>query len=83
MARRLQNQKRSEYQCPPKACPRPASLAGFPELVGYVRKEWVNRMNDCRSGVARARRVTAKRTWPGRVKAEKRGKGRKPLPFSR
>ena len=73
MARRLQNQKRSEYKCPPKACPRPADLAQFPYIMGFVRKEWVARMVFCRSGGKARRRAQAKSQWPGRKKAKVRG----------
>ena len=68
MARRLQNQKRSEYQCPPKTVPRPADLARFPELQREVIREWQSRIAYCRSGAAVARRAGAKREWPGRKK---------------
>lgn len=60
MARRLQNQKRSEYQCPPKACPAPADLRGHPSIMHLVRLEWRSRMDNCRSGAARKARASAK-----------------------
>ncbi len=74
MARRLQNQKRSEYHCPAKSCPAPADLRGLPGIQREVRKEWAARMEFCRSGKARARRVVAKSIWVGKAREEKRSK---------
>lgn len=71
MARRLQNQKRSEYQCPPKAVPQPADMARFPELRREIVNEWRNRMVYCRSGQASRRRADAKRVWVGLARAGK------------
>lgn len=48
MAKRLQNQKRVSYQCPPKACPSPVDLRPYPELMNQVRREWEKRMAYCR-----------------------------------
>lgn len=73
MARRLQNQKRSEYYCPAKKCPAPADLRRFPEIQREVRTEWASRREYCRSGQATARRAAAKRVWVGKARAEKRG----------
>lgn len=63
--------KKRAYRSPPKQCPNPASLAGFPELMSYVRLEWRSRMRNCDSGVSLAQRVKAKSTGHGR----KRKKG--------
>ena len=49
MARRLQNQKRSEYYCPPKTCPSPADLRPHPQLMARVRTEWEFRMANARA----------------------------------
>jgi len=73
MARRLANQKRSEYHCPAKVCPAPADFARFPELMRMVRDEWRGRREFCRSGQATRRRADAKRTWPGRKKVKSCG----------
>lgn len=70
MARRLQNQQRSEYHCPAKKCPAPADLRRFPEIQREVRSEWASRREFCRSGQATARRAAAKREWPGRKKPQ-------------
>ena len=48
MAKRLQDQKKSGYACPPKTCPNPADFRGFPELQAYVRAEYKYRMEYCR-----------------------------------
>jgi len=78
MAKKLSAQKRSEYTCSAKACPRPADLRRFPEIQREVNKEWAKRRRHCRSGQAKARRVAAKQQWPSskQVKVKKRGKGR-------
>ena len=49
MAKRLSAQKRDSYQCPPKACPAPADLLQFPEIMNRVRAEWRRRMEDARN----------------------------------
>jgi hypothetical protein len=71
MARKLKDQKRSEYDCAAKRCPNPADFARFPELRRQIRIEWQNRLEFMRSGQARARRVAAKKIWKGRVKKQK------------
>jgi hypothetical protein len=48
MAKRLSDQKKSHYRCPPKSCPRPADFRGFPELQAYVVAEWNYRREYCR-----------------------------------
>ena len=48
MAKRLSDQKKSGYRCPPKSCPNPADFKGFPELQAYVRAEWRKRMENCK-----------------------------------
>ncbi len=80
MARRLQQQKRSEYHCPAKVCPNPADLRQFPNLMGIVRAEWASRMTAARDGSARKRRAKAKSLWLGNkaklIRSNKRGTGR-------
>lgn len=63
MAKRLAQQKRSEYRCPPKSCPVPADLRYFPELMNMVRQEHQGRIRQSRDGTFRAQRVAAKIRW--------------------
>lgn len=80
MARRLQNQKRSEYHCPAKVCPNPADLRQFPSLMKLVPEEWASRMTGSKNGTARIRRAKAKSLWFGNkaklIRSNKRGTGR-------
>lgn len=68
MARKLKDQKRSEYDCAAKRCPHPADFARFPELMRQVSIEWSSRLVYCRSGQATKRRADAKRRWKGKPK---------------
>lgn len=72
MARRLKDQKRSEYDCTAKRCPKPADFARFPELMNDVRNEWQQRLIFQRSGDYKRRRAVAKSQWKGRQSKEKR-----------
>jgi len=49
MAKKLSNQKKSEYNCPAKRCPAPADFRNFPELMNYVRAEWRRRLITARA----------------------------------
>jgi len=49
MAKKLKDQKKSGYSCPPKSCPRPADFRNFPELQAYVNAEYRYRMEYCKN----------------------------------
>lgn len=74
MAKRLQAQKRSEYNNPPKACPRPADLLIYPNLMALVSANWRNRLDMCRSGAASRARADAKRACAPRARQGKYAK---------
>ena len=63
--------KRRTYECPPKACPRPADLIRVQGILPFIIREHAARMNNARSGASSARRAEAKRSWPGRKKKKK------------
>ena len=48
MAKKLKDQKKSHYRCPPKVCPKPADFKRYPELQAYVTAEWKYRMEYCK-----------------------------------
>ncbi len=58
MAKKLSAQKRTAYLCPPATCPHPADHVGLaPFIHSYVRRTYIQRMHDARTGRYRAARA--------------------------
>lgn len=77
MAKKLAQQKRVAYLCPPASCPHPPEYAGLGSYIHQaVRTTYVHRMVAARNGSARAARAAAKSRWPG-VRRAAINKGKK------